>query len=219
MSDIREELLGGGIDKRRVIGVIVVALLLISIFAFSAFFISFLFGTQRLNPNKQKFGTEKEDALLIKPPFPFDEDFLRDLFSDLSEEEFADLMAMLEEMMDSSIDNLDLSDFSLALLALLGSIGAQKEVFRVYDYDSFTSMPKKLWRYECFDEFTGDQWRSTAATNLYDFLNYGEYFSQYSSFDIIQLKIPLSPSLGTNSLVIPSFFPTPFIMEGSVYAD
>ncbi|MFW9875144.1 MAG: transglutaminase domain-containing protein [Candidatus Thorarchaeota archaeon] len=220
MSDIREELLAGGIDKKRVLGVIVAALLLISAFAFSTFFISFLFGTQRLNPNKERAGTDWEDAELTKPPFPFDEDFLKDLFSDLSPEQLAELMDMLEEMMDSSIDELNISGFSLALLALLGSLGAQKEVFRVYDYDSFTNMANKLWRYESFDEFTGDQWQSTAATNFYNFLTYGEYFSQYSGLDIIKLKIPIpNPKLGTNSMVIPSFFPTPFIMEGSVYAD
>ena len=219
MVDIREELIGAGINKKRVMGVILVALLLVSVFAFSTFFFSFLFGTQRLNPNKEKAETEYEDAELIKPPYPFDEDFFKDLFDDLSPDEIAEIMEMLEEMMDSSIDDLDLSDFSEALLALLGSQAAQQEVFRVYDYDSFANMTSKFWRYECFDEFTGDQWHSTAATNLYDFLTYGEYFSQYSSLDIIQLKMPLSPNLGANSMVIPSFFPIPFIMEGSVYAD
>ena len=199
--------------------------MLVSVFAFSTFFFSFLFGTQRLNPNKEKAETEYEDAELIKPPYPFDEDFFQDLFDDLSPDEIAEIMEMLEEMMDSSIDDLDLSDFSEALLALLGSEAAQQEVFRVYDYDSFTNMTSKLWRYECFDEFTGDQWHSTAATNLYDFFTYGEYLSQFSAPrpDIIQLKMPLSPNLGPNSMVIPSFFPTPFIMNGSdygnVYAD
>jgi len=221
MSNIREELLGGGINKKRVIGVILVALLLVSVFAFSTFFISFIFGTKRLNPNREKAEAEEEFPLLIKPPYPFDEEFFQDLFDDLSEEEIADLMEMLEEMMDSSIDDLDLSDFSEALLALLGSEAAQQEVFRVYDYDSFTNMTSKLWRYECFDEFTGDQWHSTAATNIYDFITLGEYLSQFSAPrpDIIQLKMPLSPNLGTNSMVIPSFFPVPFIMNGTVSAD
>ena len=31
--------------------------------------------------------------------------------------------------------------------------------------------------------------------------------------------MPLSPNLGPNSMVIPSFFPVPFIMQDSVYAD
>jgi hypothetical protein len=221
MSDIREELLDAGINKKRVIGVILVALLLVSVFAFSTFFISLLFGTRRLNPNREKAGEDYEDAELTKPPYPFDEDFLRDLFDDLSEEELQEVLEMLEEMMDSSIDDLDLSDFSEALLALLGSQAAQQEVFRVYDYDSFVNMTNKLWRYECFDEFTGDQWHSTAATTIHDFFTYGEYFSPpYNGlYDIIQLKMPLSPQMGPNSMVIPSFFPTPFIMEGSVTAN
>lgn len=133
MVDIREELIGASINKKRVMGVILVALLLVSVFAFSTFFFSFLFGTQRLNPNKEKADTDYEDAELIKPPYPFDEEFFQDLFDDLSPDEIAELMEMLEEMMDSSIDDLDLSDFSEALLALLGSQAAQQEVFRVYD--------------------------------------------------------------------------------------
>ncbi len=221
MSDLREELLGAGINKKRVIGVILVALLLVSVFAFSTFFISLLFGTRRLNPNREKAGEDFEDAELTKPPFPFDEDFLMDLFNDLSPEEQQEILDMLKEMMDSSIDDLDLSDFSAALLALLASQGAQREVFRVYDYDFFTNMTTKLWRYECFDEFTGDEWQSTAATSLYDFFAYSDYFSPpYNGmYDIIQLKMPLSPIIGPNSMVIPSFFPTPFIMEGSVAAN
>lgn len=219
MSTIREELLGTEVNKKRVMGVIVVALLLVSVFAFSTFFISYIFGTLRLDPNDEKAKAEYEDALLIKPPFPFDDDFFQDFLDDLSQEEFDNLMDILEEMMDGSIDELDLSDFNDALLALLGLGAAEKEVFRVYDYDSFANMTSKLWRYECFDEFTGESWKSNAATNPYNFLTYGEYFSQYSPLDIIQLKMPLSPNLGANSLVIPSFFPVPFIMEDSVYAD
>ncbi|MFX1345150.1 MAG: transglutaminase-like domain-containing protein [Promethearchaeota archaeon] len=223
MSDLREELLGAGINKKRVIGVILVALLLVSVFAFSTFFINLLFGTRRLNPNKEKASTDYEDAELTKPPFPFDEDFLMDLFGDLSPEQQQEVMDMLEEMMDSSIDDLDLSLLSAALLALLASQAAQRDVFKVYDYDSFTDMESKLWRYECFDEFTGSQWQSTAATSIYDFttsLEAAAINSSYSnSLDRIKLKMPFTPQIGANAKVIPSFFPTPFIMENSVYAD
>ncbi|UCD01059.1 MAG: hypothetical protein JSV23_09260 [Promethearchaeota archaeon] len=218
MSELREELLGSAINKKRILGIALVAIILIAIFAFSVTLVSFLFGSQRPFPSEEKANAEYEDALLIKPPYPFGPDFWQDLFDDLSPEELAEVMEMLSEMMDSSIDDLDLSDFSEALLALLGSQAAQEEVFRVYDYDSFINMTTKLWKYESFDEFTGDEWHSTAATNFYDFITYGDYLSKYSFLDRIQLKMPISPNLGANSMVIPSFFPIPFIMNNSVNA-
>ena len=231
MSELRGELVGAGINKKRVITVILVAVLLISVFAFSTALFSFLFNTQRVAPSKQKSETEYEEAELILPPPPFD---LRDLLEDLTPEQLAELMELFEdltpeqlaelmdqvlsEMLDGGIDDLDLSDFSKALLALLGSQAGQQEVFRVYDYDSINSMTNKLWRYECFDEFTGEAWHSTAATNFYDFYSYSNYSSKYSYLDLIRLKMPISPNNGSNSMVIPSFFPIPFIMEG-LYAD
>ena len=218
MSELREELLGSAINKKRILGIALVAMLLIGMFAFSVVLFSFLFGTQRPFPSKEKAETEYEDALLTKPPYPFNESFWEDLFNDLSPDQLADVMDMLSEMLDGGIDDLDLSAFSEALLALLGSQAGQQEVFRVYDYDSIINMTNKLWRYECFDEFMGDQWHSTAATDFYDFYSYSNYSSKYSYLDLIQLKIPLSPNLGPNSMVIPSFFPIPFIMEG-LYAD
>ncbi|MFX0136957.1 MAG: transglutaminase domain-containing protein, partial [Candidatus Hodarchaeota archaeon] len=219
MSELREELLGSAINKKRILKTVLVVILLIGAFAFSVVLISFLFGTQRPFPSKEKANTDYEDALLTKPPYPFNASFWEDLFKDLDPDELADVMDMLSEMLDSSIDDLDLSDFSEALLALLGSQAAQQEVFRVYDYDSIFNMTNKLWRYECFDEFRGDEWHSTAATNFYDFYSYSNYSSKYSYLDLIQLKMPISPNLGANSMIIPSFFPIPFIMEGSVYAD
>ncbi|MFX1348334.1 MAG: transglutaminase domain-containing protein [Promethearchaeota archaeon] len=219
MSELREELLGGGINKKRVIGTVLVAVILISIFAFSTVFFNLLFGSQRPFPSKEKAKAEEEDPELIKPPFPFDEDFFQDLFDDLTPEQLQELMDMLPDMLDGNIDDLDLNDFSEALLALLGSLAAEKEIFRVYDYQLFIDMATKLWRYECFDEYTGESWHSTAASSVFDFISYGEYLSQYSSCDIITIKMPLTPNLGANSMVIPSFFPTPFIMDGSVYAE
>ncbi|MFW9901574.1 MAG: hypothetical protein ACFFDY_09810, partial [Candidatus Thorarchaeota archaeon] len=79
MSELREELLGGGINKKRIIGTILVVIILISIFAFSTVFFSFLFGSQRPTPSKKLVDQDPEDALLIKPPFPFDEDFWQDM--------------------------------------------------------------------------------------------------------------------------------------------
>jgi hypothetical protein len=104
MSELREELLGGGINKKRVLGVILIAVLLISAFAFSTFFISLLFGSQRLDPNKEKANTDWEDAELIAPPYPFDEDFWQDLLDQIDPADIPDLLDMLSEMFDGDID-------------------------------------------------------------------------------------------------------------------
>ena len=33
-------------------------------------------------------------------------------------------------------------------------------------------MSDVLWKYECFDEYTGEGWTSNAGTNIYDFYSY-----------------------------------------------
>ncbi|MHA1933346.1 MAG: hypothetical protein ACW96X_12440, partial [Promethearchaeota archaeon] len=121
MSELREELLGGGINKKRVLSVILLAVLLISAFAFSTFFISLLFNSQRRDPNKEKDETEWEDVVLIAPPYPFDEDFWQDLFDQIDPADIPELLDMLSEMFDGDIDDLDLGNFSQGLLDLLFS--------------------------------------------------------------------------------------------------
>jgi hypothetical protein len=93
------------------------------------------------------------------------------------------------------------------------------EVFRVYNYLNFANMSNVLWKYESFDQYTGDGWQSTAGSDIYSFFTYGEYFSQYSPDpELLKIKIPISPNIGINSMVIPSLFPTPNIMENSISA-
>ena len=110
MSELREELLGGGIDKEKIIAVALVAVLLVAVFAFSTVLFSFLFGTQRPYPSREKADTEYEDADLIKPPYPFDEDFWQDLLDQVDDP--SSLLDMLSEMFDGDIDDLDLGNFS-----------------------------------------------------------------------------------------------------------
>ena len=215
MSELREELLGGGVNKKRVIGVILVAVLLISVFAFSTFFISLLFGSQRTNPNKNLKDTDQEDALLIAPPYPFDADFWQDLLDQVDPADIPNLLDMLSEMFDGDIDDLDLGNFSQGLLDLLFSGAGEMEVFRVYDYLNFADMSDVLWKYESFDQYTGDGWQSTAGSDVYSFYTYADYIDNYRPDPKnLTIKIPLSPNFGINSMVIPSLFPTPFIMEG-----
>ncbi len=70
MSELREEILGAGVNKKKAIGVVLIAILLISTFAYSVYFISFLFGSQRPSPNKNYEDTPYEDADLAVPPLP-----------------------------------------------------------------------------------------------------------------------------------------------------
>ena len=219
MSDIRDELLGSTINKKRVIGVILVALLLVSVFAFSTAFFSFLFNSQRPSPNKQKDGLDYEYADPTPPPYPFDEDFWQDLLDQVDPEDIPELLDMLEEMFDGDIDDLDLGNFSEGLLDLLFSGAGEMEVFRVYDYLSFSNMSDVLWKYESFDQYTGTGWESTAGSDPYNFFTYGDYYSNYfPDPELLTLKMPISPNIGSNNLIMPSLFSIPFIMEGSISA-
>ncbi|NVM38345.1 MAG: hypothetical protein HWN81_22310, partial [Candidatus Lokiarchaeota archaeon] len=232
MSELREEILGTGINKKRIIGIALVAIILISMFAFSVTFFSFLFGSQRPYPSREKAETEYEDALLIKAPFPFDADWLQNLLNQFNLSDLADLnidnqtlINMLSDLLDGEIGDLDLGNFSmgsiLPLLALLGLAGAGDiEIFRVYNYASLNNMRDVLWKFECFDEYTGDGWHSTASTDIYDFYGYGDYYSIYAPDpELLKIKKPVpTPEIGINSMVIPTLFPNPYVMEGSVNA-
>ncbi len=229
MSELREELLAGGINKKRIIGLVLVAAILISIFTFSVVAVSLLFGTQRTKPNKEKAETDPEDAILVIPPLPLD--FFEQLLEYFQNdpEALQQIIDSLSDMFDGDIDNFDLSDYSEALLllgALAGGAAAEQEVFRFYNttdpfYTDINSnkLTGVLWRMECFDQFTGDEWQSTASKGFYDFYPYSDYYSKYSYLDLFRMKIPLSPTPGTaNSMVIPALFPIPFIMENSLFA-
>ena len=232
MSELREEILGAGINKKRIIGIALVAIILISMFAFSVTFFSFLFGSQRPDPSRRKAETDYEDALLIKPPFPFNADWLQNLLNQFNLSDLANLnidnqtlIDMLSDLLDGDISDLDLGNFSageiLPLLALLGLAGAGNiEIFRVYNYDSLDDMRDVLWKFECYDEYTGDGWSSTASKDIYDFYDYGDYYSNYAPDpELLKIKKPVpTPEIGINSMVIPTLFPNPYVMEGSVNA-
>ena len=128
MSELREEILGAGVNKKKLIGVALVAILLISLFGYSVYFVSFLFGSQRPFPNKGYDETPEEDVILKAPELPLDiltellnffadnpEDLLK--FLDLIDDpmDFADV---IQDMLDGDIDDFDIGDFSQALLPL-----------------------------------------------------------------------------------------------------
>ncbi|MFX0007400.1 MAG: transglutaminase-like domain-containing protein, partial [Candidatus Hermodarchaeota archaeon] len=222
MSDFRDEILGTGINKKRIIGVALIAILLIGIFAFSMTFFSFLFGTQRPDPSKEKDETPWEDVDLVETPYPFDEDFWQDLLDQVDDP--STLLDMLSEMFDGNIDNLDLGNFSQGLLDLLASGAGEIEVFRVFNDTApfsmdINKMSDVLWKYECFDEYTGDGWTSNAVGDLYDFYSLGDYLANYfPNPELLKIKMPLSPNMGANSMTIPTLFPRPFVIENLVSA-
>ncbi len=214
MSEFREDLLVTKINKKRIIGIALVTALLIAAFAFSILLSSLIFNTQRPSPSDELSKAREEEGIqLITTPFPFNFSDFQDL--NLTQDQISDLLDMLQNMFDGDIDDLDLGNYSQGLLALLAS---EIEVFRVYDYTDFNSMSNKLWKYESFDKYTGDSWQSTSTSNLTSFYSFSDYNSYHSDKDLIRLKVPLNPTTGINSIVIPSLFPTPFIMEGSLKA-
>ncbi|KKM71453.1 hypothetical protein LCGC14_1430460 [marine sediment metagenome] len=240
MSELREEILGAGVNKKKVIAVVLVAVLLTSFFSYSVFFISALFGSQRPSPNKEYKETPYEEVETILPPLPLDillellsffadnPELLADFLDVLDLEDFADVM---EEMLDGDIDNFDIGDFSQALLPILGAAGAlllgEQDIFRVYnlsldtldDIDLLDNMQDFLWKYESFDEYNEHEWVSTAATEVIDFTLYSEYFSEYSTLDLLKIKRAISPTVGLNKMVLGSLFPYPYILEDSLSAS
>jgi hypothetical protein len=218
MSEYRDDLLVTSLDKKRVIKIILVAGLLIIAFAFSTFILNLLWNTQRPPPNDRLEDAEEEDAILVDLPPPFDfsdiPDFLDNL--NLTQDQLQDLLDSFSDMFDGNIDDLDLSDMSLAALALLGS---QIEVFRVFDFGDINQMTSKLWKFECFDEFLGEGWHSTFSRYPYNYYSYQDHSNYHWDKQIFKISMPLSPTAGINSMVIPNLFPSPFIMEDSVYAD
>ena len=232
MSELREEILGTGINKKRIIGIALVAIILIGTFAFSTVFFSYLFGSQRPYPSREKAETEYEDALLIKAPFPFDADWLQSLLDQFDLDDLTDLnidnqtlINMLSDLLDGDISDLDLGNFSMgSILPILALIGAvvmgDIEIFRVYNYNSLDDMRDVLWKFECYDEYTGDGWHSTASTDIYNFYGYGDYYSNFAPDpELLKIKKPVpTPEIGINSMVIPTLFPNPYVMEGSINA-
>jgi hypothetical protein len=221
MSEIGDELLNPKIDKKRVLGVILIAALLISVFAFSTVLINMTFGRQRSDFDDQLKDKDYEDAPPLEPFNPF-EDLLEDL--NLTE----DLLDYLSDMFDGNIDNFDPSQFSDILpdvLPFLGGAFAEKEVFRVYNYTTSTisEMEDKLWKTECFDRYTVDSdWESTVPLETYDFYSYQDYENYNNNpnpLDYLKIKMPLSPNSSMkNSITLPNLFPTPFIIKNSLNA-
>ncbi|MFX1493961.1 MAG: transglutaminase-like domain-containing protein [Promethearchaeota archaeon] len=214
MPEFREDLLISPINKKRVIGIFLITILFISLFAFSVLLYSLIFGSQRPYPSDQLSEAEYEEGNPVFIPIPFN---WTDIFNNLNltQDQLQDLLDSLQDMFDGDIDDLDLGNFSQTILGLLAS---EIEVFRVFYYSNINNMVNKLWKYECFDEYTGDGWYSTASTQNYNFYPYNDWLTYHSDKDLLKIKMPLTPTLGINSMVTPTLFPNPYVIDGSVYA-
>jgi hypothetical protein len=237
MVGLEEELISSGISKKKAVGVILIVGLFIGALAFSVTFLNLFFDTQRLEPNENLVGAIPQDPILTTPPMPWDPsvladildpedlmDWLEDLDLNMTEEEMQeflddyldDILEQYSDMLDGNIDDLDLSLFAGLIGAFLFS---DEEVFRIYDYDTIDNVSGRLWKYECFDEFTGSKWESTSSLYNYNFYRYSDYLSEHPGQDIFNISMPLYPNTtGYSSFVLPNLFPIPFIMRNSVSA-
>ena len=221
MSEFREDLLVSSVDKKRVIKTILLIGLLISLFAFSTVLFSLIWGGLRTSPNDQLSEAEWEDADLIDIPLTINFSDFQDLLDNLTlnPDQIQDAIDALQDMFDGDIDDLDLSDFAAALL---GAAASNIEVFRIYNDENFDiniiDYFDTLWKYECFDEYNGSGWRSTAGKQLHNYYTYTDYFNNPPLEDILKVQMPLTPSAGQNSMVIPTLFPNPYVMENSMSA-
>ena len=245
MSELKRELIEQTITKKHIIGVIILVGILITSFAFSVFFVSLIFGTQRKEPSSNLKDAEREDAEQLKPHFPIDLDDLWEYLNDLDDlgiEDIEDLENLginiseidetdlenlpnaeevadfIQEMTDGDIDNYDLAMAGLIIAALLFS---NVEVFRVYDYEPpITQREDFLWKYECFDQFNGEDWQCTVPMEYSTWPTYEDFtddFEPYGS-DLIKIKRALSTISGSNSMVLGSIFPVPNIIEEHIIA-
>jgi hypothetical protein len=212
MSAIQEDLLGPTITKKRAIAVILVAVLLVALFAYSVMIYGYFFGAPRIPPNERLEGAPEEDALLTLPQSGYN-------WSDLAEDldlDDPDLLDQLRDLHDGNIDSMDLLEYAALAAALAGS---DIEVFRVYNIESYESVSENLWKFECFDEFLGDTWECNVPLQNYNFYPYSDYYSLYSGLNLYNISMPLTPDVGVNSFMIPNLFPNPYIMENSLNVD
>ena len=96
-----------------------------------------------------------------------------------------------------------------------------KEIFRIFDYGVINEIKTKLWKFESFDEYTGDEWKSSllAGKSLYSFYPMQEYIDNYfPDPELLKIQFPISPAVGNNLMILPSLFPIPFIIEDSIDA-
>lgn len=224
MAGLDEGSFSTGISKKRIIGVILIAVLLFSTFTFAITIFSTIFNTKRLDPNDNLENAPEEDPTLTTPPIPWNLEDLLEFFQDLNQtpnvdltqEEMEDLAEEYQNMIDGSIDDIDLS----AMAGLIGAyLFSDEEVFRIYEYDNISTVQGNLWKYESFDEYTGTSWECNSPLKDYPFYSYSNYNSKHSSRDMFNISMPLSPDQeGLKSFVLPNLFPRPYIMRNSVTA-
>jgi hypothetical protein len=82
MSEFREDLLATPVNTKRIIKIVVTAIVLLGAFMFSTVFLNLLWDNQRPPPSDRLADAEDEDVILVLPPFPYNLSDFQDLFSD-----------------------------------------------------------------------------------------------------------------------------------------
>lgn len=90
---------------------------------------------------------------------------------------------------------------------------ADEAVFYIEDYDYFDE--SWLWKFSVMYEYNNDgSWsQSISGVSPTGFTSWDDYDNDYSDRDMIRIKYPIDAIAGENSLVIPTLFPTPHIMD------
>ena len=175
MSERRKAITPEGSPVKKVLLVILIAIILFGVYLASTALFGFLFG-RRAPPSDELANATQEDVELYDLSF--------NLF---------DLMALLNPE--------DLLQY------------ADEPVFYIEDYNPFDE--SWLWKFSVMDEYRTDgSWsQSVSGVSPTQFSQWYEYNNYYSDRDMLKIKMPIDATSGKSSLVIPSLFPTPHIMD------
>ncbi len=125
-----------------------------------------------------------------------------------------------DELTNADPEDAELFEISLDLFDLMSLLSyedlleyADEPVFYIEDYDSFDE--SWLWKFSVKDEYNNDgTWsQSVSGVSPTEFTHDYEYWDHYSDRDKLKIEYPIDATSGSNSLVIPSLFPTPHIMD------
>jgi len=175
MSERRKAITPEGSPVKKVLSVILIAIILFGVYLGSTALFGFLFGRRAL-PSDELANATQEDVELYDLSF--------NLF---------DLMALLNPE--------DLLQY------------ADEPVFYIEEYQIFDE--SWLWKFSVMDEYRADgSWsQSVSGVSPTQFSQWYEYNNYYRDRDMLKIKMPIDATSGSNSLVIPSLFPTPHIMD------
>ncbi len=125
-----------------------------------------------------------------------------------------------DELTNASEEEAELFEIAFDMFDLMDLLNyedllehAEEAVFYIENYTYFDE--SWLWKFSVMDEYNNDgSWsQSVSGLSPTEFTYWHEYWEHYSDRDIIRIKYPIDATAGENSLVIPTLFPTPHIIE------